>query len=140
MNKVILMGRLTTDPELRQTPSGVGVVRFTLAVSRRFKKDETDFINCIAWRATADFICKYFNKGDMMAAIGSMQVRSWEDKDGKKMYATEVIADEVYFTGAKTTGTDNARPLDNNKSVSDEEFEMMGLSIEDASEGDDLPF
>lgn len=106
MNKVILMGRLTHDPEMRQTPSGVNLARFSIAVNRRFQKDQTDFINCTAWRQNADFICRYFQKGSMIAVVGSIQTRSWDGQDGKKQYATDVVVDEAYFTGSKTeTGT-----------------------------------
>ena len=101
MNKAILVGRLTRDPELKTTPNGVNVCSFTLAIDRRFAKDQTDFINCVAWRQTAEFICKYFAKGRMIGIVGSIQTRNWEDKDGKRQYATEVVADEAYFTESK---------------------------------------
>lgn len=104
MNKVILMGRLTKEPELKQTPNQISVIRFSLAVNRRFVKEgqqEADFINCVAWRQTAEFISRYFHKGSMIAVAGSIQTRSWEGQDGKRQYATEVLADEVYFTGEK---------------------------------------
>ena len=132
MNKVILMGRLTADPEFRQTPSGVNLVRFTLAVNRRFQKNETDFINCVAWRQTADFICKYFYKGDMIAVIGNIQTRSWEDKDGKKVYATEVIADEAYFTGTKLAKSKQGE--DTSESLPDLDF------LEEFTEDSDFSF
>lgn len=104
VNKVILMGRLTKAPEIKQTSNGVIVARFTLAVNRRFAKDgqqKADFINCVAWRQTGEFIAKYFQKGSMMAVVGSMQTRTWDGQDGKKQYATEVVVDEAYFTGEK---------------------------------------
>ena len=105
LNKVILMGRLTKDPELRQTPSGVSVASFTLAVERSYAKPgedkETDFINIIAWRNTADFVSKYFTKGQLVAISGKLQVRSWEDTSGQKRYATDVVADEVFFAESK---------------------------------------
>ena len=100
INKAILMGRLTRDPELKTTQSGISVVRFTLAVDRRFKNQsgerETDFINCQAWRQTAEFIAKYFSKGSKIAIVGSIQTGSY-DKDGTTVYTTEVVADEAYF-------------------------------------------
>ena len=106
MNKVILMGRLTKDIEMRQTPNGVSLVRFSIAVTRRFKNSngeyDADFINCVAWRKTGEFIARYFQKGSMIAIVGSIQTRSWDGNDGKKQYATEVIVDEAYFTGSKT--------------------------------------
>lgn len=104
MNKVILMGRITKDPELKHTPQGVSVCSFSIAVNRRFAKEgqqNADFINCIAWRNTAEFITKYFHKANMIAVVGSIQTRTWEDANGKKQYATEVSVDEAYFTGSK---------------------------------------
>ena len=112
LNKVILGGRLTADPELKQTPSGVSVISFTVAVNRRFgskngEQNETqaDFINCVAWRQTAEFISKYFRKGSSICVLGSLQVRSWQDNQGQKRYVTEVVADEVSFVAsANQTG------------------------------------
>lgn len=114
MNKVILMGRLTRDPEMRQTPTGVAVARLTIAVNRRFKNSsggyDADFISCVAWRTTAEFICRYFRKGAMIAVSGSIQTRSWDGQDGKKQYSTEVVIDDAYFTGSKSdTGTSGAQ-------------------------------
>ncbi len=108
LNKVILMGRLTRDPELRSTPSGVNVVSFTLAVDRDFARQgeerKTDFINIVAWRNTADFVSKYFTKGQLVAVSGKLQVRSWDDaQSGQKRYATDVVADEVFFAESKKT-------------------------------------
>ncbi len=107
MNKAILVGRLTRDPELRATGSGVSVCSFTVAVDRRFvragEERQADFINCVAWRQTAEFICKYFAKGRMIGIIGSIQTRTWDDKEGKKQYTTEVIVDEAYFTESKAS-------------------------------------
>lgn len=113
LNKVILMGRLTRDPELRQTPSGVSVASFTLAVARSYGKPgedkETDFINIIAWRNTADFVFKYFTKGQLVAVCGKLQVRSWDDtQTGQKRYATDVVADEVFFAESKKDGVQTA--------------------------------
>lgn len=101
MNKSILMGRLTKDPTLRYTPNGKAVCNFTLAVSRRFNADEADFINCQAWEKTAEFITKYFGKGNLLAIVGRIQTRTWDDEDGKKHYITEVVVEEAYFTGSK---------------------------------------
>ena len=104
MNKVILMGRLTADPELRQTTQGTSVTNITLAVDRKYTKDgerQTDFIRCTAWRNTAEFIVKYFKKGQMAAVIGTIETRQWEDSEGKKQYGTDIVVDDVYFTGAK---------------------------------------
>ena len=101
MNKAILMGRLTKDPEMRTTASQIPVASFTLAVDRRFKKQgeerQADFIPIIAWRQQAEFCGKYFHKGSRMVVVGSIQTRTWDDNEGKRLYATEVIADEIYF-------------------------------------------
>lgn len=105
MNKAILVGRLTADPELKVTTSGTKVCSFSLAVNRRFvragEERKADFINCVAWRQTAEFICNYFAKGRMLGVVGSIQTRDWTDNDGRKRYATEVIVDEAYFTESK---------------------------------------
>ncbi len=104
MNKAILMGRLTRDPELRTTQSGISVVRFSLAVDRRFKNQsgerESDFVSCVAWRQTAEFIAKYFNKGSKLAIVGSIQTGSYE-RDGQTVYTTDVVADEAYFVESR---------------------------------------
>lgn len=113
MNKVILMGRLTRDVEMRQTPTGVSLARFSIAVDRGYTgKDgqrQADFINCVAWRQTGEFIARYFGKGRMIAVVGSIQTRTWDGQDGKKQYATEVVVDEAFFTGSKaeTGGSQN---------------------------------
>lgn len=104
INKSILGGRLTADPELKQTASGISACTFTIAVNRRYAKDgqqDADFINCQAWRQTAEFICKYFKKGSSIAIAGSIQTRNWTDNNGQKRYATEVVADEAYFVDGK---------------------------------------
>ena len=107
LNKSILMGRLTADPELRMTQSGKPVATFTLAVERDFKDADgtrkTDFINCVAWNGTADFAKKYFSKGNMAAVSGRIQTRSWEAADGKKGFATEIIVENMYFGESKKT-------------------------------------
>ena len=104
MNKAILVGRLTRDPELRTTGSGVSVCSFTIAINRRFKNAEggydADFINCVAWRQQAEFVAKYFAKGRMIGLCGSIQPRNY-DKAGQKVYVTEVVADEVSFVEGK---------------------------------------
>lgn len=110
LNKVILMGRLTAAPELKQTPNGVSVTSFSIAVERNFADKngsrQTDFINIVAWRQTAEFITRFFSKGSMIALEGSIQTRNYEDKNGNKRTAFEVIAEQVYFTGSKSeTGT-----------------------------------
>ena len=101
LNSVTLLGRLTKEPELRTTQSGVSVASFTLAVDRDFQKGEVDFVDCVAWRNTGEFVSKYFHKGQMMALHGSLQSRTWEAKDGTKRTSWEVVADSVYFGGDK---------------------------------------
>ena len=102
LNHIVVMGRLTRDPELRRTGSGVAVASFTVAVDRDFGKNEngekeTDFIDCVAWRQTGEFVSKYFTKGRMAVVSGRLQIRSWTDKDGNKRRTAEVVADNVYF-------------------------------------------
>lgn len=105
MNSVTLMGRLTREPELRQTQNGVSVARFAVAVNRRFKDRDgnypADFINCIAWRQTAEFISRYFHKGSMICISGTLQSRQWE-QNGEKRYGMEVVAESAYFTGERS--------------------------------------
>jgi len=106
MNQIVLMGRLTRDPELRHTPNGVAVASFSLAVDRGYApKDggerQTDFIDIVAWRNTGEFVSKYFTKGQMAAVAGRLQIRDWTDKDGNKRRSAEVVADNVYFTESK---------------------------------------
>ena len=118
-NKVILMGRLTADPELKSA-NGTYVTSFSLAVDRRYAKEgqnKTDFITVVAWRQTAEFICKYFRKGSAILVCGELQTRSWEDGNGNKRYATEVIASEVGFCEAKRDSESNNSPVASNGSV-----------------------
>ena len=119
LNKVILGGRLTFDPELKSTPSGVQVTSFSIAVNRSHKgKDgevQADFVNVTAWRGTAEFICRYFRKGTSICVVGSIQTRTWTDQQGSKRYATEVVADEAYFVDAK--GADTADKPDSSTYV-----------------------
>lgn len=105
LNTAILMGRLTADPELKTTQSGLSVVSFCVAVDRRYQKDgekQADFLNVVAWRQTAEFICKHFRKGQMIAVQGSIQTRNYEDKNGNKRTAVEIVADNVSFCGSKS--------------------------------------
>jgi len=168
MNKVILMGRLTRDVEMRQTPNGISLARFSIAVNRRFAgrdaQQQADFINCVAWRQTGEFVARYFQKGSMIAIVGSIQSRSWDGQDGKKQYATEVVVDEAYFTGSRAeTGTHGSgyqnqsgfnqggysqsggfNVSQSQSELGDEpdfgdDFDMDGFSDLDGSE-DDLPF
>ena len=108
LNHITLMGRLTRDPELRRTGSGIAVASFTVAVDRDFGgrdggEKETDFIDCVAWRSTGEFVRKYFTKGSMIVVSGRLQIRPWTDKDGNKRRTAEVVADNVYFGESKRT-------------------------------------
>lgn len=113
LNKIVIMGRLTRDPEMRQTGSGTSVTSFSLAVGRDYSgrdggEKQTDFIDVVAWRHTAEFVDKYFAKGDMAAVSGRLQIRDWTDKDGNKRRSAEVVADNVYFGGSKRRETETA--------------------------------
>lgn len=108
LNRIIIMGRMTKDPEVRRTGSGTAVTSFTLAVERDFKgqngERETDFIDCVAWKGTAEFVGKYFGKGRMVAVEGRLQLRDWQDNNGNKRRSAEVMADSVYFADSKQGG------------------------------------
>jgi len=111
LNHIVVMGRLTRDPELRYTQSQVPVASFTVAVDRDFSgrdggEKQTDFIDCVAWRQTGEFVSKYFTKGSMAAVSGRLQIRDWTDRDGNKRRNAEIVADNVYFGESKRTGRD----------------------------------
>ena len=113
LNHIVIMGRLTRDPELRRTGTGVAVASFTLAVDRDFGgreggERETDFIDCVAWRQTGEFVSKYFTKGRMAVVSGRLQIRGWTDKDGNKRRTAEVVADNVYFGDSRKEESGNA--------------------------------
>lgn len=146
INNVVLMGRLTAAPELKTTQSGIFTVRFSVAVERRYNKQgeerQTDFIDCVAWRQTAEFVSKYFNKGSMIAVIGSIQTRNYEDKNGNKRKAVEVQVDNVSFCGSKgETGTGGGN---SNLDVLKDKVEQFNAPQNDSSytdiPDDDLPF
>ena len=147
MNHIVIMGRLTRDPEKRQTPSGVPVTSFSLAVNRPFTpKDggerQTDFIDVVAWRNTADFVAKYFTKGQMAAVSGRLQIRDWVDKDNNKRKSAEVVADNVYFTEGKNnrdTGTAYNAPKDDYGAGYSTPVESSDFEELDMDDGD-LPF
>ena len=131
-NKVILVGNLVSDPELKTTPSGVNVTRFRIAVGRRFAKNgETDFIDIVAWRNTAEFVCRHFTKGKPILVSGSIQNRTWTDTEGNKHKATEIVADEVSFVGNKGDGQATAN-----------EAPTYGIpdGLEELADTDCLPF
>lgn len=135
MNKVNLLGRLVKDPELKYTQSGTAVVSFTMAVDRRFQKQgeerQADFINCVAWQKTAEFVANYFTKGQLMALSGRIETRTWDDAEGVKRYATEVIAEDVYFAESKK----------NSESATSKAPAQPKADFEEVPEkDDDLPF
>lgn len=132
LNKAILMGRMVQNPELKYTPSNIPVVSFTIAVNRNFKDQDgqypTDFLDCVAWRNTAEFVSKYFQKGSLCALEGTIQTRMWEDKNGNKRKAVEIIADNVYFAESKKNSDNipsNYEP-DINAYSTEDEFEEVG--------------
>lgn len=157
MNKVILMGRLTKEPEVRYSDGAepLAVARYTLAVNRRFKKDEADFINCVAFGKTGEFAEKYFKKGQLVAIVGRLQVRSW-DKDGERRWSTDVIVEEQYFAEGKhdseKNGGSKPAPEQNHPAAAQSKpaaqtGKQMGLAeqegfypIDETVEDDDLPF
>lgn len=150
LNNVVLMGRLTADPELRHTPNDIPVTTFTLAVNRSFAKAgsgrATDFIDIVAWRNTAEFVSRYFNKGQLVAVEGSIQTRTYQDKEGKNRKVFEVIANNVHFAEAKRDGISNSSNASNNNSnFNSENFgnSFENGSVDDFKEvpmDDDLPF
>ncbi|MBR6636519.1 MAG: single-stranded DNA-binding protein [Phascolarctobacterium sp.] len=144
MNKIMLIGRLTKDPELRYTQTGSAVASFTLAVNRRFANQngerEADFINCVAWQKTGEFVANYFKKGQLMALEGRLQVRSYDGNDGQRRWVTEVVAEQIEFVGPKeggssapSTGRQDYRPSNNMDTG-------FGLGEEIIFDDNDLPF
>ena len=148
LNKVVLCGRLTADPELKQTPSGVAVVSFTLAVNRRYQsrgadgapaQQQADFISVVAWRERAEFISRYFRKGSALCITGSIQTRSWQDQQGQKRYATEVVADEAMFVDSKNEAGAGGYNADTYNAPS-YSSPAAAPKFEELKTDDDLPF
>lgn len=146
MNRVTIMGRLTANPELKTTQSGISVTSFTVAVNRKFKDASgnftADFIDCVAWRQTAEFITRFFSKGNMIALEGTLQTRMWEDKNGSKRKTTEVVVDGAYFTGSKNEGNNSSQdyynaPAGNSAPNFDD---IAADDYEIVTNDDDLPF
>lgn len=143
LNRILIMGRLTRDPELRRTPTGTAVTSFTLAVDRDFKEQDSsrkaDFIECVGWRGTAEFIAKHFSKGKPAVVDGRLQIREWKDKDGNNRKSAEVIADSVYFADSKPNTQEGNYAADVAKykgvSVTAEDFDEI-----EEDDGDTLPF
>ena len=148
MNKVILNGRITSDPEVKTTQSGTSVVQFTVAVDRSYAgKDgekKSDFIRCVAWRGTADFIGKYFKKGKPIVLDGTLQTRQYTDKDGNKREATEVLVENVEFTISDRTDNGGAAPAAKPKAAASAEPAPAATTPDDefdvTDDDDDLPF
>lgn len=140
LNHITIMGRLTKEPELRRTGSGIACTSFTIAVDRDFRTDtgerETDFIDCVAWRQTGEFVNDYFTKGRMAVVSGRLQIRSWTDRDGNKRRAAEVVADNVYFGDSQNETTSAKRTLDGYATPSASASEFAMLDDDDAQ----LPF
>ena len=138
LNKVVLCGRLTADVELKQTQNGIAVATFTLAVNRRVaqgKPQETGFINCQAWRQTAEFISKYFKKGSALCITGSIQTRTWNDNNNQKRYATEVVVDEAMFVDGKNDNTTYVPDV-----YATPSFSTNVPNFEEVGDESDLPF
>ena len=149
LNKVILIGNLTADPELKQTPNGISVASFSIAVQRRFanrndaQAQTADFINIVAWRQQAEFICRFFKKGRPICIVGSLQSRSWTANDGSKRYATEVVVDEASFVDSKPDGnTQSAQSQYVPDSYGAPTFDsgVSASKFEEAGDDDNLPF
>ena len=149
LNKVVLAGRMTADPELKQTPSGVSVLSFTIAVNRSYVSKnsdqgerQADFINVVAWRNTAEFISKYFRKGSAICVSGSIQTRSWQDQQGQRRYATEVVADEALFVESRSESTSQSSytPDAYTQAPSYSSNPGSAPNFEDHNTDDDLPF
>lgn len=142
MNVVSLLGRTTSDIELKTTPSGVSVCSFTIAVDRRYtpkgQERQTDFINCVAWRSNAEFLSKWFRKGDSLAVTGELQTRQYTDKNGNKRTATEVVVDNAYFAGSKKQ--EQGAPVQQGQVVPFQQEQSDGGFEELFPDGDDLPF
>lgn len=149
LNTAALMGRLTADPELRHTPNGIAVTGFTLAVNRSYVKagaeKQTDFIDIVAWRNTAEFVCRYFHKGQLVAVQGSIQTRSYQDKEGNKRKSFEIVADNVYFAEAKKDSQSNSSFMNNTYQAKEENsftaYENgSNDDFQEVEMDDDLPF
>lgn len=144
LNNVSLMGRLTATPELKYTPSNIAVTSFSIAVDRNYGKGEdrqTDFINIVCWRATAEFVCRYFQKGSMIALTGSIQTRSYNDKEGNKRTAVEVLADHVFFGESKKSSNSTNICKDESVSQSPAAFSSGADSdFEEIEDDPELPF
>ena len=143
-NKVILIGNMVADPELKTTPSGVNVCSFRIAVGRRYAKpnepQQTDFIDIVAWRAQAEFVTKYFSKGKPILVCGSIQSRNWQDKEGNKRTTVEVIADEITFVERKSVSDGMSPGMEASQTSSYSTSYESSPKFEEIGSDDDLPF
>jgi single-strand DNA-binding protein len=143
-NKVILIGNLTADPELKQTASGISACTFSIAVNRKYKDESgnnpCDFINIVAWRQTAEFVNKYFKKGKPILVCGQLQTRNYTDSNGQKRYVTEVVADEVSFVGSSENATEQAKTTSPNTYTPDAYKPQQETKFEPIPDGEGLPF
>ena len=144
LNVAIIMGRLTADPELRHTPSDVAVTSFTLAVDRAYVKTgterQTDFIDVVAWRSAAEFVCRYFRKGQLMAVHGSIQTRTYTDKDGNKRKAFEIVADDINFAGSKKDSDHGQQAHTYGHESGNAAAQAPAAPFPDIEDDEDLPF
>lgn len=146
LNHIVLMGRLTRDPELRRTQSGIAVASFSLAVDRDFGsrdggEKQTDFIDIVAWRQTAEFVSKYFTKGRMAVVSGRLQIRDWTDKDGGKRRSAEVVADNVYFGDSKRDGAPSGgTSYSSAPSYGNYDAPAISTSFSEVEDDGELPF
>ena len=150
LNKVVLAGRITADPELKQTSSGISVLSFTIAINRSYVSKnndqgerQADFINVVAWRTTAEFISKYFRKGSAICVTGSIQTRSWQDQQGQKRYVTEVVADEAAFVESRADAGNNQGAYGSDAYGAAPSFSSnvgSAPNFEEHNTDDDLPF
>ena len=145
LNKVILGGRLTADPELKTTQSGISVVSFTIAVSRRYSKDsgqqnESDFFNVTAWRQTAEFVSRYFRKGSSICIVGTIQNRNWTDQEGQKHYRTDIVADEVMFVDSRSDSPAAGDTVGHSAAPAFSSPMGTAPKFEEIKTDDDLPF
>ena len=142
LNKVILMGHMTADPELKQTTSGTSVCSFSIGVNRRYSKQDqgqrnVDFINIVAWRQQAEFVSRYFKKGSSIIVCGSIQTRDWTDNNGQKRYATEVVADEVSFGAPAAQNNQGERPA--NQSYTPSAYGNPTYNSADSANFEEIP-
>ena len=143
-NKVILIGNMTADPELKQTQGGLSVCSFSIAVNRRFKNEgqqDCDFITIVAWRQQAEFVCRYFKKGQPILVCGQLQTRTWTDNQGQKRYATEVVADEVAFVGNNSSNESKPEQASQNGNYMPSAYSgVNNQNFEEIPNDGDLPF